>query len=68
MRPTDPVTTKTEESPVERAARRSAELRGHADVDEGNDEYFVEPGVIPTGRSLSPARAGNTSRCPAILK
>jgi len=51
MRPTDPVTTKTEESPVERAARRAAELRGHADVDEGNDEYFVEPGVIPTGWS-----------------
>lgn len=51
MRPTDPVTAKAEETPVERAARRTAELRGHADVDEGNDEYFVEPGVIPTGWS-----------------
>ena len=51
MRPTDPVTTKTEESPVERAARRTAELHGHSDINESNDEYHVEPGIVPTGWS-----------------
>lgn len=43
----------TEESPRDRAARRTAELRGHAvDVGEdGNDEYYIELGIIPDGWS-----------------
>jgi hypothetical protein len=47
MRPTDPVTAKTEEDPVERAARRAAELRNHSEMVESVDEYFIEPGIIP---------------------
>lgn len=48
MRPSD---TKTEESPRERAARKAAELRSHRDgnLDDGTDEFFVEPGIIPDG-------------------
>jgi hypothetical protein len=48
MRPEAPV---TEESPRERAARRAAELREHrnGDLDDGTDEFFVEPGIIPDG-------------------
>ena len=42
-----------EESPRERAARRTAELRGHdTDLgDDGNDEYYIELGIIPEGWS-----------------
>lgn len=42
-----------EESPRERAARRSAELRGHdTDLgDDGTDEYYIELGIIPDGWS-----------------
>ena len=42
-----------EESPRERAARRVAELRGHdTDLgDDGNDEYYIELGIIPEGWS-----------------
>ena len=48
MRPDAPV---PEESPRERAARVAAELRAHrnGDLDDGTDEFFVEPGVIPDG-------------------
>jgi hypothetical protein len=48
MRPTE---TKAEESPRERATRKAAELRSHRDgnLDDGTDEFFVEPGVIPDG-------------------
>lgn len=40
-----------EESPRERAARRAAELKAHRDgnLDDGTDEFFVEPGIIPDG-------------------
>lgn len=50
MRPND---AKTEESPRERAARKAAELRSHRDgnLDDGTDEFFVEPGIIPDGWS-----------------
>ena len=50
MRPEAPV---TEESPRERAARKAAELREHrrGDLDDGTDEFFVEPGIIPDGWS-----------------
>ena len=51
MRQSDPTAAKAEESPTERAARRAAELRSHSSVDEGTDEYFVEPGIIPDGWS-----------------
>jgi hypothetical protein len=42
-----------EESPRDRAARRTAELRGHdTDLgDDGNDEFFIELGIIPDGWS-----------------
>jgi hypothetical protein len=48
MRPEAPV---AEESPRERATRKAAELRAHRDgtMDDGTDEFFVEPGVIPDG-------------------
>jgi len=50
MRPDTPV---AEESPRERAARRAAELRGHASDlgDDGTDEFFIEPGIVPDGWS-----------------
>jgi hypothetical protein len=51
MRPTDPATSKAEEDPVARAARRAAELRSHDDMTETTDEYFIEPGIIPQGWS-----------------
>jgi hypothetical protein len=43
----------TEESPRERAARRTAELRGHDNDlgDDGTDEYYIELGIIPDGWS-----------------
>ena len=49
MRPTATI----EESPRERAARRTAELRGHdTDIgDDGSDEYYIELGIIPEGWS-----------------
>lgn len=49
MRPTATI----EESPRERAARRTAELRGHdTDIgDDGSDEYYIELGIIPDGWS-----------------
>ncbi len=42
-----------EESPRERAARRTAELRGHdRDInDDGTDEFHLEIGIIPDGWS-----------------
>jgi hypothetical protein len=49
MRPSATV----EESPRDRAARRAAELRGHASDlnDDGTDEYYIELGIIPDGWS-----------------
>ena len=49
MRPTASI----EESPRERAARRTAELRGHdRDInDDSNDDFFLEVGIIPDGWS-----------------
>jgi hypothetical protein len=43
----------TEESPRDRAARRTAELRGHDNDlgDDGTDEYYIELGIIPEGWS-----------------
>ena len=39
-----------EDDPRARAARRAAELRGHlVDIDEGTDEFYVDPYVIPDG-------------------
>lgn len=39
-----------EESPRERAAKRAAELRDHlGDLDEGTDEFYVDPNAIPDG-------------------
>jgi hypothetical protein len=39
-----------EEDPRARAARRAAELRGHlGDIDEGTDEFYVDPNSIPDG-------------------
>jgi len=48
-----PDNTAKEESPRERAARKAAELRNHrqGDLDDGTDEFFVEPGIIPDGWS-----------------
>jgi hypothetical protein len=49
--PMRPEASVKEESPRERAARRAAELKAHrnGDLDDGTDEFFVEPGVIPDG-------------------
>jgi hypothetical protein len=39
-----------EESPLDRAAKRAAELRGHnISMDEGTDDFFVDPEMIPEG-------------------
>jgi len=39
-----------EEDPRTRAARRAAEIRNHGNVDDdGVDEFFVDPAVIPPG-------------------
>jgi hypothetical protein len=39
-----------EEDSRARAARRAAEIRGHiGDMDQGVDEFFVEPSIIPEG-------------------
>ncbi|MEN6608593.1 MAG: hypothetical protein ABFD60_15210 [Bryobacteraceae bacterium] len=39
-----------EESSLERAKRRAAELRGHIDgVEDSTDEFFVPPEIIPDG-------------------
>jgi hypothetical protein len=45
--------TVKEESPRDRAARRTAELRGHdTDLgDDGTDDFFIELGIIPDGWS-----------------
>ena len=53
LRPTMRPEVTTEESPRERAARRTAELKGHAaDLnDDGTDEYYIEIGIIPEGWS-----------------
>lgn len=53
MRPDAPTTAKAELSPRERAAARAEELRSHrsGDLDDGTDEFFVEPGLIPDGWS-----------------
>lgn len=41
-----------EESPAERAKRRAAEIRGHlGGLDEGTDEFYVDPSTIPDGWS-----------------
>jgi len=38
------------EDPRARAARRAAEIRGHiGDMDQGVDEFFVDPSIIPEG-------------------
>ena len=49
MRPAHPA----EESPRERADRRTAELNRHASDlnDDGTDEYYIELGIIPDGWS-----------------
>jgi len=46
-----PEATSVEESPRDRAARKAAELRAHrnGEMDDGTDEFFVEPGIIPDG-------------------
>jgi len=39
-----------EEDSRARAARRAAEIRGHiGDMDQGTDEFFVDPTIIPEG-------------------
>lgn len=39
-----------EEDSRARAARRAAEIRGHiGDMDQGVDEFFVDPSIIPEG-------------------
>lgn len=39
-----------EESPAERARQRAAEIRNHlGDLDEGTDEFYVPPDMIPDG-------------------
>lgn len=39
-----------EEDSRARAARRAAEIRGHiGDMDQGTDEFFVDPNIIPEG-------------------
>ena len=39
-----------EEDALSRAARRTAELRGHLGaMDEGTDEFFVDPNMVPEG-------------------
>lgn len=39
-----------EEDPRARAARRAAEIRNHlSDGDEGVDEYYIDPNIIPPG-------------------
>jgi hypothetical protein len=41
-----------EEDPRTRAARRAAEIRNHINVDDdGVDEFFIDPAVIPPGWS-----------------
>lgn len=41
-----------EESPAERAKRRAAEIRGHLNgIDEGTDEFYIDPSMIPDGWS-----------------
>jgi len=42
--------TMREEDPRARAARRAAEIRGHrGDMDEGTDEFFIDPDMVPQG-------------------
>jgi len=44
--------TMREEDPRARAARRAAELRGHlGDLDEGTDEFYIDPDSVPDGWS-----------------
>jgi len=39
-----------EEDPRARAARRAAEIRGHlGDMDQGTDEFYIDPTLIPEG-------------------
>ena len=39
-----------DEDPRARAARRAAELRGNiGDMDEGTDEFFIPPHLVPDG-------------------
>jgi hypothetical protein len=39
-----------EESPLERAKRRAAEIRGHiGEMDEGTDEFYIPADIIPEG-------------------
>lgn len=41
-----------EEDPRARAARRSAELRQHlGELDEGTDEFYIDPSTVPEGWS-----------------
>jgi hypothetical protein len=39
-----------EDDPRARAAKRAAEIRGHlGDLDEGTDEFYIDPSCIPSG-------------------
>jgi len=38
-----------EEDPKARAARRAAELRDHGSLDDGVDEFYIDPASIPDG-------------------
>jgi hypothetical protein len=39
-----------DDDPRARAARRAAEIRGHrGDMDEGTDEFFIDPEMVPEG-------------------
>jgi hypothetical protein len=49
--PPEPITTREEDS-LTRAKRRAQELRDHlGDMDEGEDEFYIDPKVIPDGWS-----------------
>lgn len=40
------------ETPRERAAKRAAQVREHiGSLDEGNDEFYIDPNIIPDGWS-----------------
>lgn len=40
------------DDPRERAAKRAAEIRGHlGSMDEGSDDFFIDPAIIPDGWS-----------------
>jgi len=52
MGPNDSGLTYREEDPRTRAARRAAELREHGSLnDDGVDEFYIDPRIIPDGWS-----------------